>query len=944
VVHVIQVSFKPGIRDVFGERTRSDIVNFLKIPIDNVRTRRVYAICGELTNEQVELLKKDVFADPIIETTETNQEYDWIINIGFKPGVTDNVGRTSSQTISDIIKGFNGTVHTSMQYLLSGNLQRKDVERIADKLLANKLINTVSIFSKNEKIKLGVPVVKGDDEICVNRINLNVSDSELLQISRKGVLSLNLEEMKVIRDYFNKKGRNPTDVELECLAQTWSEHCKHKIFNAVIEYSEYGKTEIIDGLFNSYIKKATEEVNPSWILSVFHDNAGVIRFNDDFALVYKVETHNSPSALDPYGGAMTGIVGVNRDPFGTGRGAKLMFNVWGYCFASPYYDKPVPKGLLHPKRVRDGVHKGVIDGGNQSGIPYARGWEYFDKRFLGKPLVYCGTVGVMPLEINGEPCHKKTIHAGDLIVMVGGRIGKDGIHGATFSSEELHSDSPVQAVQIGDPITQKKMTDFLLEARDLGLYTCITDNGAGGLSSSVGETARFSGGCEFDLKLAPLKYSGLQPWEILISEAQERMTLAVPPEKIQQFRELAERRGVEVTVLGKYTASGKFVVKYGEIVVADLDMDFLHDGVPQMHLKAEWKKPIHEEPTLKPVNIKDMLRRLNICSNEKKCRQYDHEVKGLSVIKPFIGRNSDVPSDATVFKIDYESDEGVILSEGVNPGFSDIDTYWMSASIIDEAVRKIISVGGKLSYIAGLDNFCWPDPLNSPYKLAQLVRANKGLYDFTKFFGIPLISGKDSMKNDCNLGGRKISIPLTLLFSAVSKIDNVKDAITMDVKCEGDLVYVVGETFNELGGSEYYKFLGFIGNNIPKIKKTCLSTYQRVIHVQKLVHSIHAPTKGGLGVGFAKMCIGGNMGMIIDLSKVPSSLKRNEQILYSESNSRFIITIPPKNRKEFEKILPEAKLVGKVGGSKLIIKGLGGLDVVNETIEDLRKAWKEVLE
>ena len=702
---------------------------------------------------------------------------------------------------------------------------------------------------------------------------------------------------------------------------------------------------------------------------MFHDNAGVIRFNETWNLVYKVETHNTPSALDPYGGAMTGIVGVNRDPFGTGRGAKLIVNVWGYCLGSPFYDGELPEGLLHPRRIRDGVHKGVIDGGNQSGIPYARGWEIFDERYIGKPLVYCGTVGLMPATVCGEPAHEKRADPGDMIVMAGGRIGKDGIHGATFSSQELHKESPAQAVQIGDPITQKKLTDFLLEARDLGMFKCITDNGAGGLSSSVGEMAQFSGGCELDLSKAPLKYQGLAPWEILLSEAQERMTLAVPPEKIDAFLALAKRREVEATVLGRFTDSGKFDVRYGGRIVAYLDMDFLHEGLPKMRLKAVWSPPRHEEPALDAAPapqaaLEALLSELNMCSIEKKCRQYDHEVKGLSVIKPFVGVNNDVPSDASVFMIDYGSYEGIVLAEGVNPHLSDIDTYHMAAWCVDLAMRRAVGTGCALDHVAGLDNFCWPDPIQSEktpdghHKLAQLVRANMALYDYTKAFGVPLISGKDSMKNDSTRGGVKISIPPTVLFSVIGKIEDVRRAVTMDVKRTGDVVYVLGVTKAELGASEYARFLArqsnrtqAIGNSVSQIDASRSIALLRAVEgaiCEGLVHSVHAPGKGGLGVAFAKIAFAGELGLDVDLASVPGEgIDRDDVLLFSESGSRFIITVGAERAGQFEALaadLPCARVGKVVGNKRLRLVGRAGNVVVDADITQLKKVWKGTLD
>ena len=990
------MGFKPGVVDALGEGKKKDIENFLRIKVDAVRTRRVYALDVGLSPVELEELKRELFVDPIIEEASSGlPEFDWLIEVGFKPGVTDNIGRTSRTAIRDVLrrelKEGEG-VYTSTQYLIKGSgLTYADVERIGKKLLANEVIESLTILSRGEVfengIKIPLPVVRGEQKIRVKEYYLRVSDEELTRISRKGVLALTLEEMKSIKDYFNDKEvieqrrrmglrENPTDVELETLAQTWSEHCKHKIFNAIIHYSDGESEEHIDSLLKTYIRKCTEELSEDvpWLVSVFVDNAGVVRFNDSLNIVAKVETHNAPSAIDPYGGAITGIVGVNRDPLGTGMGAKLMFNIFTYCFGSPFYSGEVPEKFLHPRRVRDGVHRGIIDGGNQSGIPLVIGREIFDKRFgEAKPLVYCGTFGVMPKEINGLFSHLKRADQGDLIVMVGGRIGKDGIHGATFSSEELHKGSPVQAVQIGDPITQKKMSDFLLEARDLGLYKCITDNGAGGLASSVGEMASYSGGCKIDLEKAPLKYQGLHPWEILLSEAQERMTLAVDPLKKGQLLELARRRDVEATVLGTFTDSGKFHVRYGDRTVGYLDMEFLHEGVPKKNLTAVWERPVHEEPEFEEPEdltgiLEEMLSKVNICSIERKLRQYDHEVKGLSVIKPLIGEEGDVPSDATVSLLEYGSSEGLIFANGINPHYSDIDTYHMVASAIDEAVRRVIAVGGKLpdenTPFSALDNFCWPDPEQSEktpdgyYKLAQLVRANKALYDYAKAFGLPFISGKDSMKCDSVIDGKKVSIPPSLLVTVISKMEDVGKAVTMDVKESGDLVYVVGETFNELGGSEYYRLIGeklrgkaYIGNNVPRVDAVKAKAIYRSIGEatdKGLVHSIHTPTKGGLAVAIAKSAFAGGYGLDVSLERIPHTHPgRNDVILFTESNSRFLVTVPMEKKEEFERVI-QGNAYAHIGfvteERRLKIRGLEGRYVVDADIDSLKEVWKSTLE
>ncbi|MBU2261402.1 MAG: phosphoribosylformylglycinamidine synthase, partial [Proteobacteria bacterium] len=862
-------------------------------------------------------------------------------------------------------------------------ITRADAERIASELLANELIQHYEIIDGKtwdpaQGIKPYVPRVVGEDRPRTEEIDLDCPDEALLRISSERVLALTLNEMKILRDYLKNDavlarrrevglGDRMTDAELECLAQTWSEHCKHKIFNARIAYDGgEGESSEIDSLFATCIKRATREIRErmgadDWCLSVFADNAGIIRFNADWNLVFKVETHNSPSALDPYGGALTGIVGVNRDPFGCGRGAKLIFNTDVFCFAPPGYDKPLPKRILHPRRIYEGVREGVEHGGNKSGIPTVNGCLVFDERYLGKPLVYCGTGGIMPARINGAPTHTKEILPGDLIVMTGGRIGKDGIHGATFSSEELHEGSPVTAVQIGDPITQKKMTDFLLVARDRGLYRAITDNGAGGLSSSVGETARLSGGCELDLAKAPLKYAGLNPWEILISESQERMTLAVAPEQIDAFLALARKMDVEATVLGRYADSGWFHILYGMETVAYIEMSFLHDGLPQMNLQAAWTPPRHAEPDFAETEdlggaLKAMLARLNICSKESVVRQYDHEVQGGSIVKPLTGVVNDGPSDAAVIRPLLDSFEGIVVANGICPRYSAIDTYHMAACAIDEAVRNAIAVGAPLDRIAGLDNFCWCDPVRSEknpdgeYKLAQLVRANMALYDVTTAYGVPCISGKDSMKNDYQIGDVRISIPPTLLFSTLGKMEDVRNAVTMDAKKAGDLVYVLGKTFRELGGSEWYALHGAIGNGVPKVHaKTARTLYEALNRAIRagIVASCHDCSDGGLGVALAETAFAGGLGVEIDLAAVPAEgIVRNDELLFSESQSRFVVTVSPVARAAFEAFLAGcafARIGEVIAEGVLKVDGLGGKRIIEENLAALKAAWQEPL-
>lgn len=991
----IEVGIKPSFNDSFGTRTHKRIISDLKLPVTSVRTTKVFTIEADITHDQLSEAARGPYCDPVTQDYSLDslalEEYsfDWLVEVGFRPGVTDNEGRTAAQALEMLIGrklGEGEAVYTSVQYLISGTLSREDVETISKRLLANELIERFSIMDRQDLAAAGniapyAPRVIGKNKGVVATINLDVSDEELIRISREGILALSLEEMKIIRSYLARPnvitqraavglGEKATDVELEVLAQSWSEHCKHKIFSGDIDYedAESGTRTTINSLFDTFIRTPTREIRAAmgaddWCLSVFKDNAGVIRFNNQWSAVFKVETHNSPSALDPYGGALTGIVGVNRDPFGTGMGAKLVCNTNMFCFASPFYDKPIPARLLHPKRILEGVREGVEHGGNKSGIPTVNGSLVFDERYAGKPLVFCGTVGVMPAIVNGKPSEEKKAMVGDFIVMTGGRIGKDGIHGATFSSEELNENSPATAVQIGDPITQKKMFDCLLKARDMALYNCITDNGAGGLSSSVGEMGQDTNGFELHLDRAPLKYAGLQPWEIFISEAQERMTLAVPPQKLDEFMTLCKKMDVEATVLGNYTDSGKFHILYNNKTIAYLDMDFVHEGLPAMQMQARWERKTFAEPQLPEqpdigTELKKLLGRLNICSKEYVVRQYDHEVQGGSVVKPLTGIANDGPSDAAVVRPLLDSFEGLVISHGVCPRYSDIDTYHMVACAVDEGVRNALCVGANPKIMAGLDNFCWCDPIQSDktpdgmYKLAQLIRANQALAHYAMAYGVPCISGKDSMKNDYQVGGTKISIPPTLLFSVVAKIDDVRKAVTMDAKKAGDLVYILGKTYAEIGASEYALQLGNIGNSVPQVRE--LDARPRYLALSEamqngLVASCHDCSDGGLGVALAETGFSGGLGLEIELAKVcrDETITRNDILLFSESQSRFVVTVSPSNSALFEKTMAgtDISMVGQVtSGSVLNLSGIEGQSICNETMNELKKAWQQTMD
>ena len=997
MAHRIEVRLKPGLTDPLGRKMETRIREHLGLGPCRVATLDVYTIDGDLPADLLDAYAKGPLSDPIVQeaviddSAARGMDFSWLVEVSYRPGVTDNIGRTATEALALLMErplAQVPRVFSGKQYLLqpadAHAWTLDQVRQVAEGLLGNQLIQSFQILRKQDLPAEGgleprPPKVTDRARIQVERIDLNRPDAALEALSRERVLALSLDEMKVIAAYFKdpkvteirrRHGLDEriTDVELECLAQTWSEHCKHKIFNATIHYEqEDGSKRTIESLFDSAIKETTRRVRKrlgegDYCKSVFKDNAGVIAFTEDWNLVFKVETHNSPSALDPYGGALTGIVGVNRDPFGTGLGSKLVFNTDIFCLAPPNHRDNLPPRLLQPMRVLEGVREGVEHGGNKSGIPTVNGAVVFDERYLGKPLVYCGTGGIMPAEINGRPSHVKQARPGDLVVMVGGRIGKDGIHGATFSSEELHEGSPATAVQIGDPITQKRMFDMLLVARDRGLYDSITDNGAGGLSSSVGEMATQSGGADIDLAKAPLKYSSLQPWEILISEAQERMTLSVPPDKLGELTALARRYQVEITVLGTFNDSGFFTVRHDGEVVALLDMEFLHEGLTAMELWAKARPITTKDPDITSEAdpgrcLLEMLGRLNIASKEYWVRQYDHEVGGGSVVKPLMGPKQDGPSDAAVIRPLLDRPEAVVVSNGLVPRYSDIDAGAMAAASVDEAVRNALATGADPDRLAALDNFCWPDPVASdknpegPFKLAQLVDAAEALRDTCIAYDLPLISGKDSMKNDYRAGDVTISVPPTLLVSVVGRIQDASRAVTTDAKAAGHLVYVLGRTRWELGGSEYLARLGHLGSSVPRVRPDEFRPAYQALHramERGLVASCHDCSDGGLATALAETAMAGRLGMDLDLSAVPAEGNLPDEVLcYSESAGRFVITVPQEARKEFEDILSGQALglMGRVTDTdRFVLRSQNGTIWLDLSIDQLLEAWKQPLD
>ncbi len=1005
--------------------------------IEGVDIVDVYTCDADLGGARLQRLA-EALADPVTQRAAVNQalmpeDFDWAVEVGFLPGVTDNVGHTAREMLCDLFRKTLPPaqgVYSSQVTFLRGKLSRDEVETIASGL-ANRLIHSVRIKSRQELVGDGgmgvvVPHVRLRSHPAADTVPiLEAGDGELAVIgklgiadpdgSRRGPLALDLTCMKAIQAYFRRQGRDPTDVEMESIAQTWSEHCKHTIFADPLD-------ELAEGLFRTYIRGATEAVRRQRgagdiCVSVFGDNSGAILFDDDHLVTHKVETHNSPSALDPFGGAITGIVGVNRDTIGFGLGAKPVVNIYGYCFADPAENRALYRGpdftrkMLSPRMILDGVVHGVNVGGNNSGIPTPQGFLFFHPSYRGKPLVFVGTIGLIPRRSAGRPSHRKQARPGDLIVMAGGRVGKDGIHGATFSSEAMDAGSPAAAVQIGDPITQKKLSDAIVkEARDQGLYHSITDNGAGGLSCSVAEMARECGGCRVELDRVPLKYPGLAPWEMWCSESQERMTLAVPPERWDTLHDLLERRGVEATVIGRFTDSGRCEVQQCGRTVMDLDMTFLHEGLPPEPRRTEEVRSSHPEPKIPPRDdltgtFLSLLGRPNIAGHGFVSRQYDHEVQGGSVVKPLQGRGQ-VSGDATVTRPLLTSPRGIAISQGLYPTYGQIDAYHMAACAIDTAIRGAICVGADPDRLALLDNFCWCSS-DEPERLGQLKRAARACYDYAVAFGAPFISGKDSMFNDFkgyDENGRTITISVlpTLLISSIGVMEEASLAVTLDAKFPGDLVYVLGETFEELGGSEYYSMWGekrgetVIGNAVPRVDaEKNLRLYRAYFQCVRegLIASAQSVYRGGLAAALARTALGGMLGLEVNLAELqggnppesvsangdarreanasggdsaeadapgensapadipgqasPAAVSRDDFALFSESQGRIVVTVAPGNKAAFEKGMKGLPCVciGTIAADEdITIRGLTGKTIVETAVGPALGAYRSTFQ
>jgi len=990
-VHPADAADDPVGRNVLHEAQEAGLAEGLSA----VRSARVYLIEADLDASVVQRIAEELLADPInqrfvIGGTPTDAA---TVEVHYLPGVMDPVAMSTQDAIAEMLESDQAanrepqaaSVRTGFRYDFVGI----DVDRartIAERLLANTVI---------QKIEIGIhhpdAFVKGQPyQFNLTHVPIrDLDDAALQRMSREAHLFLSLEEMRRVRDYYRQVEKEPTDIELETIAQTWSEHCVHKTLKSKIRYKPVDDAQrsaasstgftfagrpghtinddgsvTIDNLLKSTIAAATNELRRDgvdWCISVFEDNAGIIAFDDADAVTFKVETHNHPSAIEPYGGAATGIGGCIRDTMGTGLAAKPIANTDVFCVAFPDRDD-LPKGVLHPRRILKQIVAGVRDYGNRMGIPTVNGAVAFDDRYLGNPLVFAGSVGLIPRDkAFGDP------RKGDRIIALGGRTGRDGIHGATFSSAELtdtHADEFSHAVQIGNAITEKKMLDVILQARDHEsgcLFSAITDCGAGGFSSAVGEMGEKLGAF-VQLENAPLKYAGLSYTEIWISEAQERMVLAVPDENVDALTELAKREDVEWCDLGHFgTDNEELILTYEGNEVGRLSMDFLHNGIPQPVREASWSGPLKRaapmvsEPRSIGATLRALLSHPNIASKHWVVRQYDHEVQGGSIVKPLVGPANDGPSDASVIRPKLGSNKGVALSVGLATPLGDIDPYWMTLAAIDEAVRNAVCVGARPDRIAILDNFCWPS-CDKPENLGSLVRAAEACYDGAKAYRTPFISGKDSLNNQFTTeAGQTIAIPPTLLISAMGIVDDVNRCVTMNAKQAGNHLFLIGATTNALGGSH----LELIGGGVvasaamPKVNLATaphqLASIADLI-ARGLVAAAHDCSEGGLLVAAAEMAFSGRLGLDLNLSGVAAEGELPDlAACFAETPSRVLIEVAPRHFDAVVKLLRNAGVpFGEVGrfndSAQLTVRSDAAGERMNASLDDLRQAWLEPLD
>jgi phosphoribosylformylglycinamidine synthase II/phosphoribosylformylglycinamidine synthase I len=956
-LHRIEINTKSHITDTEGQQNRFIRLSH-ELDINSLTdciAVRLFFLQGTFTQDELHNIIKQYLADPVTDfytITQSDIPYEYPdgfshrIEVAPLAGVTNSVADNLTNRIQQAGIGTLNWATTATQYLLAGDISDDELRRLAEGIFTNE---TVQHYTLNESIAVhDVDAVQ--DTNIVERISLaDATDDELIAISQERRLSLDGDEMKAIQDYFIEEQRDPTDLELEMLAQTWSEHCVHKTFRAHIDYTDSNnRTKTIHGLLKTYIRGATDKLDKPWLRSVFVDNAGIIRFDDEFDIAFKVETHNHPSAIEPFGGSNTGVGGVVRDVLGVS--AKPIANTDVLCFGPQ--DLPMselPTGALHPQRIASGVIHGVEDYGNKMGIPTVNGAVLYHEGYTANPLVFCGCLGILP---NGS--HPTDPQAGDYIISLGGRTGRDGLRGATFSSMEMDASTGTVAgssVQIGNPIIEKQVQEVIIQARDEKLYTAITDCGAGGLSSAVGEMTQ-SIGATVQLQTIPLKYAGLQPWEIWLSEAQERMVVAVPPGNWERLQVICDGQDVEAIHIGTFEATGRIHIQNGDETVGDMAMAFLHDGIPTRHLQALWQAPDIETiaPEIarnSPTLLADLLAHPNIRSKESIVRRYDHEIQGATRVKPFGGTYANGHNDGAVLipVNSVEGHRGIALSNGVCPQYTELDPYAMAWAAIDEAIRNAVAVGVDPEQVAILDNFCWGNP-NLPDRLGSLVRNVQGCYDAALTYGTPFISGKDSLNNEyTDSQGNRHAIPGTLLISAVGIVPDARKTATSDFKQDGNIVYVIGQTRDELGASHYAMLTDQQFATVPQPADNPMQTLKAIHQAMQAgyIQACHDVSEGGLAVAIAEMCIGGDIGAEIDLTTIPQDEKLiGIHQLYSESLTRFVVEIKPEYVTDFEALLEGVPFTADGNGKVITDKTVSiahGDGTWTYTVSDLARVW-----
>lgn len=932
--------------------------------IQEIQCCDLYFIRGNVSGDDVRRLANRLLHDPVNHNVETEvldvpaatreviAQMTGMIDVALRPGVTDPVAeqivRAAALTGLDQINA----ASTGLRFFVEGRHVTENLLRqLAERLLVNPVIQHYALGAIIPSFSEAT-AARGEVETIALR---ELDDTALVRVSMERRAALNLAEMQAIQAYCRQEKRDLTDIEFEMLAQTWSEHCVHKTFKSQVSVEGASNTDhpiptSYRHLFNQTIRAATEEIQAAWVRSAFRENAGIVEFDGEFELSFKVETHNHPSAIEPFGGANTGIGGVIRDVIGVS--AKPIASTDVLCFGPqtiPLED--LPEGVLHPRRIASGVVAGIQDYGNKMGIPTVNGAVWYDPGYTANPLVFCGSVGLAPRDSNPH-----NTRPGDRIVLLGGKTGRDGLRGATFSSMTMDAQTGEvsgASVQIGAPIVEKGLVDALMPARDRGLYHAITDCGAGGLSSAVGEMASECGGA-IQLAEVPLKYPGLVPWEIWLSEAQERMVLAVPQETMGELRSLCKLYEIAMTDIGEFNQSGRTRVFFGDNLVLDLDNDFLHHGLPQRHYRAILRKPKYEAGWQNPasltvqLNLGETLLRIlthpNIASKEKIIRMYDHEVQGGTVIKPLSGVMHDGPSDGCVMKPPAgKGCQAFVLSAGLNPEYGKEAPYEMTQLVMDEAIRNTVACGADPSRIAVLDNFCWGDPTR-PEVMGDLVLSAQACYDTALRYQTPFISGKDSFNNEY-LGSDGIhhSIPPTLLISALGWMPDWQQSLTMDLKQADDLLFLVGDFQPAFGGSHFN-----LANSDTKIDEgvpvcsplnpTVYRAFYRAVS-QGLAAACHDLSEGGLAVAISEMMIGGRLGAALDLGDQPDALR----LLFGETSGCLLVEVSPNNKETFQSMMDDlpCRLIGRVESNPLLSVRHTGGEILSMPLSRLLNAWKE---